>query len=103
MAEANKPRNSRNKVMYQTKLDLLYNRATAIYSSAQTYHDCIYQPRGSMCILSGNSAGKLLNRGSDRIKKFCCYTVEGKRDEGIIFITAYRVCKDSNLEPLTAY
>lgn len=42
MAEANKPWNSQNKAMYQTQLDLLYKRATAIYSSAPIDHDCTY-------------------------------------------------------------
>lgn len=56
-----------------------------------------------MCIPSGNSAGRLLNRESDHMGRFCWYTVEGKRDEDIIFITAYQVCKDSNPGPLTAY
>ena len=60
MAEANKPWNSWNKAMYQTQLDLLYNRATVVYSSAPTDYDCTYQPGGTMCILSGNSAGILL-------------------------------------------
>ena len=42
MAEANKPWNSRNKEMYQTQLDLMYNRATSIFLSAPADHECTY-------------------------------------------------------------
>ena len=56
-----------------------------------------------MCILSSNTACRLLNGGSDRMGRFCWYTVEGKYDEGIICTTVYRVCKESNPEPLTAH
>ena len=103
MAEANKPWNSRNKAKYQIKLDLMYNRSTAIYSSAPADHDCTYQPGGTMCIMSGHSAGIFLTSGGDRMGRFCWYTVQGKRDEGIIFITAYQVCNDPNSGPLTAH
>ena len=37
------------------------------------------------------------------MSRFCWYTVKGKQDEGIIFITAYQVCDDPNSGPLTAY
>ena len=48
MAEANQPWNSMNKAKYQIQLDLMYDRSTAIYSSAPTDHDCTYQPGGTM-------------------------------------------------------
>ena len=56
-----------------------------------------------MRIAAGTLAGRVVTSVSDRMGRFCWYTFQGKRDEGIIFITAYRACKDSNLGPLKAY
>ena len=103
MTKANKPWNSMNKTKYQIQLDLLYNRLQAIYSSAPADHDYNYQPGGKRCIMAGNSEGRFLMSGGDRMGRFCWYTVQGKWDEGIIFITAYRVCDESIPGPLTAY
>ena len=103
MAESNKPWSSRNKAMYQTQLDLLYNRASEIHSSAPADHDSTYQQGGTLCIMAGNSACRLLTSGSDQMGRFFWYTVQGKRDEGILFITAYQVCKEFIPGTLTAF
>ena len=84
MAESNKPWNSRNKAMYQTQLDLSYNRARAIYLSVPADYNITYQPGGSLCIIAGNSAGRVITSGSNRMGGFSWYTVQGKRDEGIL-------------------
>ena len=53
--------------------------------------------------MAGNSAGRFFTSGGDRMGRFCWYTVQGNWDEGIIVITAYRVCDESSPGPLTAY
>ena len=88
--------------MYQTQLDLMYNRATAVFTSEPADHECTYQPGGTTCIAAGSSAGRVLKSGSNRIGQFCWQTFQGKRDKGVIVITSYRVCEDSNPGPLTA-
>ena len=77
--------------MYQTQLDCLYNRATAIYLSAPADHDSTYQPGETLYIIADNSAGRVLVSVSDHTKQFYRYTVQRKWDEGILFVTAYRV------------
>jgi hypothetical protein len=43
--------------------------------------------------------------GSDKMRRFCWYTLQGKRDEGVLIIVAYRVCQDkgNNPGPTTSY
>ena len=85
--------------MNQTQLYLLYNHARAIYSSAPTDYNSTYQPGESLWFIAGNSAGGALISGSERMGRFCWYTVQGKRDKGILFITAYRVCQEAANTP----
>ena len=82
MAEANKSWNSRNKAMYQTQLDLIYNQPTAIFASAPADHECTYQPGGTMCIAASSSACRVLKSDSDRTGRLCWQTFQRKQHIG---------------------
>ena len=62
-------------------------------------------PGGNLLTLVGNGAGRAQKAEGDKWGRFCCQTMWGARDEGIIVITAYRVCQEAsdNPVPYTAY
>ena len=49
--------------------------------------------------MTGNFAGRVLTIGNDRMGRFCWYTVLAKHNEGILFITACRVCQEAANKP----
>ena len=64
-----------------------------------------YLPGGSMLIATGTQAGRISSQGSDDWGRYAWMTLEGKRDEGILVISAYRVSqtKGTRSGPTTAY
>ena len=64
-----------------------------------------YLPGGSMLIATGTQVGRVSSQGSDDWGRYTWMTLEGKRDEGILVISAYRVSqtKGTRSGPITAY
>ena len=58
-----------------------------------------------MLTVNGTAEGRIQAQGSDSMGRFCWYTLRGGRDEGVLVITAYRVCQEpsDNPGPLTAF
>ncbi len=64
-----------------------------------------YQPGGSMLAVVGPQKGRVMNTGHDPWGRFAWTEMRGSRDEGILVISAYRVCqtKGTKSGPKTAY
>ncbi len=83
-----------------------FRASRTIYTAAPTDdHDLTYQPGGNLITTNGEITGRVDGHGSDKWRRFCWYSFQGKRDEGVIVIVAYRVCqeKHNNPGPTTAY
>ena len=54
---------------------------------------------------AGNGAGRAQDMGLYKWGKYCWQTIQEARDEGIVVITAYRVCQKArdNPGPFTSY
>ena len=105
MLEINKPWNAGNKWRYEMMMDIMFRNSKASYSSAPAAHDCKTLPGGNLLTLVGNGAGRAQKAEGDKWGRFCWQTIIGARDEGVIVITAYRVCQEArdNPGPYTAY
>ena len=64
-----------------------------------------YLPGGVLQAIIGHHNGRIRQQGSDKWGRFAWHTMLGRRDEGIIVITAYRVCqrKGTRTTARTAY
>ena len=64
-----------------------------------------YLPGGTAMISQGKFSGRVIKRGMDQLGSFTWMAIRGKKDNGIIIITAYRVCQrvGAKLGPKTAY
>jgi hypothetical protein len=64
-----------------------------------------YLPGGVMQAIVGHHNGRVRQRAADRWGRFTWATMRGSRDEGIVIITAYRVCqrKGTKTTSRTAY
>ena len=105
MSETNKPWTEGNKWEYDFMVNAVFQNAKTVYSSARPDHRYQYMPGGNLLSINGSEAGRIKSTGSDDWGRFCWATLRGKRDEGVIFITAYRVCHESHDRPgvFTAY
>ena len=80
--------------------------ASSSFSSAPWQHDdSTYQAGGTLLTLHSKTKGRVLEQGSDPLGRFCWMTLRGSRDEGILIISAYRVCHTltDNPGPFTAF
>ena len=64
-----------------------------------------YHPGGTMLAIMGPQCGRMTQRGADPWGRFTWTTMRGGRDEGLLIITAYRVCqkKGAKVGVKTAY
>lgn len=64
-----------------------------------------YLPGGTATISQGKFSGRVMKRGSDSLGSFTWMAVRGKKDIGVIAITAYRVCQKAGAKsgPETAF
>ena len=104
-SEINKPWSNNNKWEFDTMMEMLFNRSRAVYSAMKADYDTNYQPGGNLLTVNGDTVGRIKNSGSDPMGRFCWFTLRGGRDEGILVVTAYRVCheRSDNPGPYTAY
>ena len=106
MSETNRPWTPRNRETYDYMMNLRFSNSRTVYSSAPTPDRSLrYQPGGNLLTVNGRTTGRITGQGSDPLGRFCWYTFRGHRDEGVIVITAYRVCHDitDNPGPHTAF
>ena len=106
MSETNRPWTPQNRETYDYMMNLRFSNSRTVYSSAPTPDRSLrYQPGGNLLTVNGRTTGRITSQGSDPLGRFCWYTFRGHRDEGVIVITAYRVCHDitDNPGPHTAF
>jgi hypothetical protein len=77
-------------------MDAVFNQAKTIYSSTPSDPQCKYQPGGNLFSITGDCVTRTTQTGNDKMGRFSWATMRGKRDEGILIISAYRVCQDAN-------
>ena len=106
MAETNKPWSPQQKALYDAYMNKRFRASRTIYTAAQTdEYKSSYQPGGNLITANGEITARVDGQGSDEGGRFCWYSLQGKRDEGVLIIVAYRVCqeKHNNPGPTTAY
>ena len=105
MAETNRPWTPRSQSEYNSMMNQRFRSSRTIFSSAPPTTQSRYQPGGTLLTITGHNTGRIADTGSDPWGRFCWYLLRGRRDEGILLITAYRVChrKSDNPGPLTAF
>ena len=99
MSETNKPWTSQSKHEYDILMRTRFRQSQTIYSSAPAPRSSRYQPGGNLLTINGQSTGRISARGCDDMGRFCWFTLRGRRDEGVIVITAYRVCHEAHDAP----
>ena len=106
LGECNKPWTDGNKSLYDHIMGIIFENPRTIYSSAPlTTLQNKYQRGGTLLSLVGTLAGRVKRMEGDPCGRYCWASVMGKRDEGILIVSGYRVCQDStsNAGPFTAY
>ena len=88
MSETNKPWTSQSKHEYDILMRTRFRQSQTIYSSAPAPRLSRYQPGGNLLTINGQSTGRISARGCDDMGRFCWFTLRGRRDEGVIVISA---------------
>ncbi|NCG03282.1 MAG: hypothetical protein GWP22_07470, partial [Actinomycetales bacterium] len=97
LVETNCPWTPGNKWKYDYRMNLQFHGgAKTVYSSARADYRCkYYQPGGSLLTINGVNRGRVVDSGTDPLGRFCWMALKGKRDEGWLMVSAYRVCQSS--------
>ena len=106
MAETNRPWTAQQKSEYDFMMTSHFFSSRTLYTASPAHeHDQTYLPGGNVLTINGPTTGRIYDRGTDKMGRFCWYALRGKRDEGVLIIVAYRVCHKSsdNPGPFTAY
>ena len=101
MTEINKPWSAGNKWEYDLMMDTTFGHSRTAYAAAPASYDTDYQPGGSLLTVNGNATGRVKEQGQDKWGRFAWFTMRGGRDEGILVISAYRVCHKKSDNPGT--
>lgn len=105
MSETNCPWNVKTKSEYDLLMRETFRMSRTLYTSAPTSTTGTYQPGGTLLTINGRTTGRMTLSGKDPWGRFCWYRLRGSRDEGVLIISAYRVChsQSHNPGPLTVY
>ena len=106
LSECNSPWTRGNKAKYNHIVQTLFDNPRATFSSAPSnaLHNR-YQHGGTLLSITGPTAGRIKELGSDPWGRSSWATIHGKQDEEIFVASCYRVCQDSpsNAGPLSSY
>ena len=106
MSETNCPWTTAQKSSYDYMMNTCFKPSRTLYTSAPpSDHTFLYLPGGNLLTINGRTTGRTVSHGSNHLGRFCWYTLQGRRDEGILIIVAYRVCHKASHNPgvFTAY
>jgi hypothetical protein len=96
LSETNKPWTPTNRWKYDFMMDAVFNKAKTIYSSTPSDHQCKYQHGGNLLSITGDCISRTTQIGNNKLGRFSWAPMRGKCNEGILKISAYRVCQDTN-------
>ena len=99
MSETNKPWTTETKHEYDILMRSRFRQSQTIYSSAAAARNTRYQPGGNLLTVNGHTTGRISARGSDDLGRYCWFTLRGRRDEGVLVVSAYRVCHEAHDAP----
>jgi len=104
-SEVNKPWTPGNKWVFDMMMSKVFDQHKTAYASSKADHDVRYLPGGNLLTVTGTVVGRYKSQGSDPWGRFSWVTLRGGRDEGVVVITAYRVCHEASDQPgpFTAY
>jgi hypothetical protein len=105
MSETNCPWTPKTRSEFNFMMNQRFKSLRTIFASSPPTSNGRYQPGGNLLTVTGHTTGRITDSGSDPWGRFCWYCLQGRRDEGVIVITAYRVCqrKHTNTGPHTAH
>ena len=106
MSETNRPWHPHQKSLYDQMMTTLFRQCRTIYTAAPSHdRSSQYQPGGNLLTVNGRTTGRIMSHGLDWLGRFCWVALRGHRDEGVLLITAYRVCQKltDNPGPHTAF
>ena len=89
--ETNKPWTLGSKNEYDLSMRNMVGPHRTQHASAPAEFDCKYQNGGCLLSVNGELTGSIMEMGSDRMGRFCWTTLKGKRDEGRLVVSGYRV------------
>eukprot|EP00956_Cyclotella_meneghiniana_P039801 scaffold179806_cov47-Cyclotella_meneghiniana.AAC.2 len=69
------------------------NTARCVMANTKGNGEEGYLPGGTAMISQGKFSGRVIARGMDTLGSFTWMAIRGKKDTGLIVITAYRVCQ----------
>ena len=104
--ETNRPWTTSNKEIYDLNMNALFGGGTNTqYASMRAEYGTTYQPGGVMQTINGHTTGRITNFGVDKYGRYAWHALRGSRDEGVLVITAYRVCQETigSAGPMTAF
>lgn len=105
MVETNCPWTPGAKWKFEMMMERVFQQSKTIFSSGTAAYDKKYQPGGNLLTINGDSTGRVNKSKGDKWGRFSYMELRGKRDEGVLVITAYRVCHEASdyPGPYTAY
>ena len=105
MSETNCPWTPKSRSEFNFMMNQRFQSSRTIFTSSPPTSNGRYQPGGNLLTITGKTTGRITDSGSDPWGRFCWYCLQGRQDEGVIVITAYRVCqhKHTNTGPHTAH
>jgi hypothetical protein len=79
MSETNRPWTPKQKSIYDYMMDLCFFSSRTIYTSATPPdHTFTHLPGGNLLTINGSTTGRICERGSDTLGRFCWTTLHGR-------------------------
>lgn len=100
MSETNRPWHPDQRDTYDAMMTHHFRQSRTVFTAAPSSdRTSTYQPGGNLLTINGRTTGRIVSTGSDRLGRFCWFALRGHRDEGVLVITAYRVCQQITDNP----
>ena len=85
MAETNKPWSPQQKSLYDVYMGKRFWASRTVYTAApMDNYNSMYQPGGNLITANGEITARVDGHGNDKWGRFCWYSFQGKRDEGVM-------------------
>jgi hypothetical protein len=100
MAETNRPWTPEQRALHDAYMNRRFRASRTVYTAAPTdQHNATWQAGGNLITVNGEITGRIDGHMRDKWGRFCWYSFQGKRNEGVVVIVAYRVCQEKHHKP----